>query len=114
MSNLREVFISYRRSDSADITGRIFDRLKDEFGEETVFRDIDSIPFGADFTTHIKNELGACKVALVMIGPDWLTVTDEHGKRRIESANDYVRVEIEAALSRKPPIPCIPILVQGA
>src|SRR5688500_13273094 len=102
MPDLREIFISYRRSDSADITGRILDKLKAEFGDETVFRDIDSIPFGADFTSHIKNELAACKIALVMIGPEWLTVTTEDGKRRLDNPTDYVRVEVEAALSRKP------------
>jgi len=31
------IFISYRRSDSADVTGRIYDRLVTHFGEDTVF-----------------------------------------------------------------------------
>ena len=43
------IAISYRRDDSLDITGRIFDRLAGHFGREAVFRDIDSIPLGPIF-----------------------------------------------------------------
>ena len=34
------VFISYRRDDSAAHAGRIYDRLRDHFGDEQVFREI--------------------------------------------------------------------------
>src|SRR5262245_6651264 len=40
------VFISYRRQDSADITGRICDRLVERIGSEAVYKDVDSIPLG--------------------------------------------------------------------
>ena len=43
------VFVSYRRDDSADITGRIHDRLSAHFGSCGVFRDVDSISVGRDF-----------------------------------------------------------------
>jgi hypothetical protein len=43
------IFISYRRDDSADVAGRIYDRLVDSFGEDLVFKDVDNIPFGMDF-----------------------------------------------------------------
>ena len=42
------VAISYRRTDSDAITGRIFDRLVARYGSESVFRDIDSMPAGVD------------------------------------------------------------------
>src|SRR4051794_16309628 len=38
-SKTPSIFISYRRSDSLDATGRIYDRLTDEFGPTAVFRD---------------------------------------------------------------------------
>lgn len=42
-----KAFISYRRDDTADIVGRIFDRLQAEKGWESVFVDFDSItPIG--------------------------------------------------------------------
>jgi hypothetical protein len=43
------IFISYRRDDSVDITGRIYDRLVQHFSRDTVFKDVDSIPLGIDF-----------------------------------------------------------------
>lgn len=43
------IFISYRRSDSTDTVGRIYDRLSDSFGKESVFKDVDSIPLAVDF-----------------------------------------------------------------
>src|SRR5262249_51178840 len=51
------IFISYRRQDSADITGRIYDRLTQHFGRRIVFRDVDSIPIGADFRKHLNKQL---------------------------------------------------------
>lgn len=47
------IFISYRRSDSQGITGRIYDRLVEKFGERSVFQDVDDIPPGVDFRTYL-------------------------------------------------------------
>jgi len=43
---MANIFISYRRSDSAAIAGRIRDRLAQYYGADAIFIDIDSIPFG--------------------------------------------------------------------
>jgi hypothetical protein len=51
-------------------------------------------------------------VLLALIGDEWLTITDEHGRRRLDNPDDFVRLEIEAALVRK--VRVIPILVDGA
>jgi hypothetical protein len=48
---------------------------------------------------------------LAMIGPNWPDVRDEHGNRRLDDPNDFVRIEIAAALQRS--IPVIPILLDG-
>jgi hypothetical protein len=37
------VFLSYRRADSTDIAGRLFDHLVQRIGKENVFKDVDSI-----------------------------------------------------------------------
>lgn len=105
------IFISYRRQDSADVTGRIYDRLVQRFGREQVFKDVDSIPLGVDFRAHLGNVVGRCNFLLVVIGPQWLSVSGENG-RRLEDKNDFVRVEVESALARD--IPVIPIMVSGA
>ena len=67
------IFISYRRRDSADVTGRIYDRLVDHFGEGTVFQDVEDIPLGMDFREHIQGVVGKCDAFLAIIGNQWPT-----------------------------------------
>src|SRR5438552_3464598 len=94
------VFISYRRADSADITGRVFDRLVARYGHDRVFKDVDSIPYGSDFREAVDRAIGRCRVLLVVIGPQWVTLADRDGGRRLDKENDLVRVEVETALAR--------------
>ena len=105
------VVISYRRSNSAAIAGRIADQLKTRFGEDSVFMDIDNIPFGVDYRDHIKRELLKSEFLVVLIGPRWLA-PDPDGTRRIHNEADPVRVEIETALREQ--VPVIPVLVENA
>ncbi|HET9906628.1 MAG TPA: toll/interleukin-1 receptor domain-containing protein [Anaerolineales bacterium] len=107
-----KIFISYRRSDSADVTGRIYDRLVEQFGKSAIFKDVHSIPPGIDFREHLGKAVGKCKIFLVIIGDQWLEVTDAKGKKRLKDPDDFVRIEIESALQRD--IPIIPLLVRGA
>jgi CheY-like chemotaxis protein len=107
-----KIFLSYRRDDSRHITDRIADRLTDHFGRESVFRDVDSIPAGADFRRVIEDAVRRCHVLVAVIGPRWLGITDRQGTRRLDDASDFVRLEIEAAVRRGTPV--IPVLVDGA
>jgi len=107
-----KVFISYRRDDSAGHAGRVHDRLEREFGRDLLFMDVDSIPLGVNFVTALQEEVAKCGVLLAVIGRDWLKVRDKDGKRRLDNPDDFVRVEIAAALQRN--IPVIPILLEGA
>lgn len=70
------VFVSYRREDSAGWSGRIYDRLRDHFGDQRVFMDVDNIPLGEDFTAVISRTLEQVDVVVVVIGPNWLRATD--------------------------------------
>ena len=112
MSNPGTIFISYRRDDSIDICGRIYDRLALQFGQKAIFKDVDNIPLGVNFRKYIDQEVGRCQVLLVVIGSRWLSATDAKGKRRLENPQDFVRLEIESALNRD--IPVIPLLVSDA
>jgi Caspase domain/TIR domain len=103
-----KIAISYRRSDSQDITGRIFDRLRQHFGKESVFRDIDNIRPGIDFRVQISEALRATDVLLVVVGPKWFGRAKGEGVR-INNEADPVRIEVETALQRG--IPVIPVLV---
>jgi TIR domain len=106
------IFVSYRRQESAHLAGRLYDRLADRFGEGQVFIDVDAIELGVDFAEEIRRAVAVCQVLLAVIGPTWLTATDERGRRRLDDPEDIVRLEIEAALARG--VRVIPILVEGA
>ncbi len=106
------VFISYRREDSRGETGRLNKDLKDHLADNQIFRDIDTIEPGVDFTHAIDSAVSSSNALLAVIGPDWLNVTDGSGKPRLDNPDDYVRLEIEAALNRD--IRVIPVLVGDA
>jgi len=106
------IFISYRRDDEPHLAGRLNDRITSHFGRDRVFIDVDSIEPGLDFTEVIQDALAKCQVLLVLIGKHWIGAVDQIGRRRLDDPNDYVRFEVETALSRK--IRVIPILVEGA
>ena len=106
------IFISYRREETAYPAGWLYDRLADRFSGGQVFKDVDSIQLGDDFVEVVTRAVGSCDVLLALIGDQWLTITDEHGRRRLDDPDDFVRLEIEAALTRN--VRVIPILVDGA
>jgi hypothetical protein len=105
------ILISYRRADSDAMAGRIRDRLSQYFGEDSVFMDIDNIPFGTDFRSQIVNALSSTDILIAIVGNDWLGSKGGTG-RRIDDENDPIRIELEIALGRA--IPLVPVLVSGA
>lgn len=50
---------------------------------------------------------------LVVIGPQWVSITDNQGNRRLFEPNDYTRLEVETGLVNKN-IVVIPVFVMGA
>ncbi|HMS84820.1 MAG TPA: response regulator [Nitrospira sp.] len=107
-----KIFIPYRREDSADVTGRIYDRLIEQFGREEVFLDVDQIPPGADFRIHLDEQVARCDIFLAIIGPAWIKKRGSKGKSHLDDSSDFVRIEVESALKRD--IPLIPVLVRDA
>jgi formylglycine-generating enzyme required for sulfatase activity len=92
------------------MAGRIRDRLADRYGDEAIFMDIDNIPFGKDFRVHISEAIVQSDILLVIVGRGWLGARG--GNRRIDDEADFVRLEVETALSNA--IPIIPVLVGSA
>ncbi len=107
------IFLSYRREDSIAVTGRLYDRLVDAYGESFVFKDVDNIPPGANFRQILEDEITSADVLLVIIGDRWTTASDAQGKRRLDDDDDFVRIEVSAGLSRED-ILVIPVLVNNA
>lgn len=108
----KAIFVSYRRDDSADVTGRIYDRLSSRFGTDQVFKDVDSIPLGRDFREVIHNAVAKASVVIVVVGRNWLGKMQGAEPPRIRDQTDFVRTEVAAALQQGKPV--IPVLVSNA
>jgi len=109
---MARIVISYRRDDASAHAGRIYDRLRTEFGPDQVFMDIDAIEPGVDFVEAIEEAIGTADVLIAVIGRRWVSVTGEDGEPRIKNPTDFVRLELATALQRN--IRVIPVLVDGA
>ena len=106
-------FISYRREDAAGFAGRLCDSLERHLPTEPIFRDVDGLSPGQDFVAAIEARLRQCRVCLAVIGRDWLNARDAEGRRRLDQPDDFVRLELTAALAR-PEVLIVPVLVEGA
>ena len=107
----QKIFISYRRGGVRARTYRMADTLKQHFGEENVFLDIDSIAPGARFADVIRDSINSSTVVLIMIGPNWANM-QRNGQRRLDDPKDNLRIEVETALQSNALV--IPVLVNGA
>lgn len=108
----QQVFISYRREESAAYAGRIYDAMVARFGEENVFMDVE-MPPGVDFVERIDEVLSGCAALIVVIGPSWHEVAGADGRPRLRDPGDFVLREVAAAL-RRADVKVIPALVGGA
>jgi hypothetical protein len=108
---MARIFISYRRQDSGGWVRHLIDHLRQHFKPQELFMDIDTIEPGVDFVKVVTDAVSSCDILLAVIGPNWLTASDPHGCRRLDNPEDFIRLEISAALSRD--IRVIPVLVGG-
>ena len=106
-----KIFLSYRRGDSAGVTGRIYDRLAARYGKDAVYLDVSTIPAGIDYMEHLLGAIRASAVQLVLVGPRWLDAVDSGGNRRLDLPDDAVRQEVETGLAS--PALVIPVLLDG-
>jgi hypothetical protein len=109
---MSRLFISYRRADAQGWAGRLGEDLAQAFGDVARFFDLASIPPGADFIVEIERAVASADAVLVLIGPRWLDLRNEHDTRRLDDPNDVVAAEVSLALAR--PAPVIPVLLGGA
>src|SRR5215510_13283569 len=106
------IFINYRRQTESGVAGRIYDSLRQELPGISIFMDVDKLNPGDDFEQGLEQSLASCKVLLAVIGPEWLTMKNSAGMRRLDDPEDFVRRELRTALSKN--VRIIPVLVNGA
>src|SRR5262245_31458554 len=103
-----KIFINYRREDWIGTAGRLHDRLVQAFGQKNLFVDF----VGNDLKERIHDQVAMCQVFLAVISPNWLDAKEGTGQHQLDHPDDFVAIEIAAALAHK--IPVIPVLVDGA
>ncbi|MBK7763883.1 MAG: CD225/dispanin family protein [Bacteroidetes bacterium] len=105
------IFINYRKDDTRWNALALYNELQKYFEKDQIFKDFNTILPGDDFVVSIENALRKCDVLLVVIGPNWLSMKDESGNRRLDDPDDFVRLEVSTALSRN--IQVIPVLIDN-
>jgi hypothetical protein len=106
---MREIYISYRRNDRDYSSDFIYRQLVEHFGNDAIVKDISETASGEDLKASVEQALSECKVMLVVIGPKWLSATNEGGQRCLDNPDDTVRIEIATALQRN--IAVIPLIL---
>ena len=109
---MKKLFLSYRRSDSVGHSGRIQEDLAAVYGEENVFRDLDTMRPGVDFPDAVREAIAESDAVLVLVGPQWVSAEGKDGSPRIFAEGDWVRIEVREALAAGKWV--IPVLVGGA
>jgi formylglycine-generating enzyme required for sulfatase activity len=104
-----KIFLNYRRDDSRWPTLSLYNLLAQALPRDQLFMDVEGyIRPGDDFVEVLEEQVSACEVMIVVIGPQWLALLE----KRLNDPADFVRVEIATALARQ--ITVIPVLVDGA
>ena len=103
------VFVSYRRDDDPAAARSIADRLRQEYGTQQVFFDVDNITAGDNFENKIADKLSRTRFMVIVIGPKWESLIEGHSTNE----RDYVVEEIEAGLSAQE-VTVLPITVNNA
>jgi hypothetical protein len=106
------IFINYRRGDDSGFAQALFAHLSQAFSREQLFMDVDSIEPGLDFVRVLSDQVAQCDILISIVGKNWADACDANGARRLDNPDDFVRVEIEAALQQDKRV--IPVLVGQA
>ena len=109
---MARIFISYRRADSQAWADRIYPVLVQAFGKDNVFKDVDNITLSRNFRAAIERAVINSDVVLILIGRQWVSITDDSGRKRLDNPDDFVRLEAEMALRHDKMV--IPVTVDGA
>ena len=108
---MNRIFISYRSSDGKKDANRLAEDLNRVFGDEQVFFDKHDLQGGAAWRGAIGEALGQRPVMLLLMTPDLVVAAHPEGGRRIDNADDPIRMELIAAHGHGALI--VPLLTEG-
>lgn len=102
------VFINYRDLDQPWAAMMIDRELSRRLGEDAVFIDSKSIPFGTSFDESLLTAVRASTVLLAVIGEHWLAPGSD-GQPLLDRRHDWIRREIVTAFAADTVV--VPVLV---
>jgi hypothetical protein len=106
------IFINYRRGEDSGFVQALLGRLESAFASDQLFIDVDSIEPGVDFVRALDEQVAKCDILLAVIGKRWIDARDDADDRRLDNPEDFVRIEIAAALAQNKRV--IPVLLGDA
>jgi hypothetical protein len=107
----RKIFLSYRRDDTSGHVGRLRDRLTQRYGESAVFWDIEGVEPTRRYRDEIERALDECRIVCVVIGKQWVSISQTDGIARLRQHDDVVRWEIARSIQKG--LTILPVLVGG-
>lgn len=93
-----DVFISYRRGDSAYAATRIQQQLQGALPHLSIFIDRE-MPGGEAWSQRLDQALAECRIVVVLIGSDF--VSEFERRAATPGETDYMRLELETAIDLK-------------
>lgn len=109
------LFLNYRRDDTGTLVPHLVEHLARAFDEPSIFYDRESLLAGDRWKERLSDEIARARVFLALIGSRWLKGRNEaSGQRRLDEADDWVRTELELALTHAAHgLLIVPVLVDG-
>lgn len=109
---MASIFISYRRVDTLNDAEKLHNSLENYFGKGTAFYDDHNLKAGTEWKEKLEKSIRTAKIVLVLYGGvEWLGA-DEWHRKRIDNPKDWVRWEIEIALTSGALV--IPVLLRNS
>jgi hypothetical protein len=107
---MTDILISCRQADAGASAIALRDDLAQVFGDDRVFLGKDALK-AENWHEQVQGELEKCKVLLLVIGPRWLTITEEQNRPPIQLRDDLHRQEIAFLLDQSN-VTVIPVFVE--
>jgi hypothetical protein len=104
------VFVSYRLVDQSLGAAGIHAAIVSRFGARNVFRDSVSLDAEPEYRAGVWEAFVEADVLVVVMGPRWLSLTDQDDTRLIDRPRDGVRREIAWALRHE--LDIVPVLLR--
>ncbi len=107
-----QISFEYKRKNSQDVVGRMYDKLVGRYCADNEIRDIDSLTLVRPFRGALDDAVATSAIILVIIGKQWVTLCNDDGTQRLADPNDFVRRKVIRAIESHKSV--VPVLVAGA